>query len=131
MGLLVDGVWRDDSADSTRFRDGRFNRPTTKFRNQVTPDGSPVPNSEVGFAAEPGRYHLYVSNACPWAHRTIIFRKLKKLENVISVSNKIPFRCTFDVNAVALDTDPDVDDAANPENNTTTVDVEVFDRNDL
>jgi hypothetical protein len=54
-----------------------------------------------------------------------------KLENVISVSNKIPFRCTFDVNAVALDTDPDVDDGANPENNTTTVDVEVFDRNDL
>jgi hypothetical protein len=54
-----------------------------------------------------------------------------KLENVISVSTKIPFRCTFDVNAVALDTDPDVDDAANPENNTTTVDLEVFDRNDL
>ncbi len=54
-----------------------------------------------------------------------------KLENVISVSNKIPFRCTFDVNAVALDTDPDVDDAANPDNNTTTVDLEVFDRNDL
>ena len=54
-----------------------------------------------------------------------------KLENVISVSSKIPFRCTFDVNAVALDTDPDVDDAANPENNTTTVDLEVFDRNDL
>ena len=54
-----------------------------------------------------------------------------KLENVISVSNKIPFRCTFDVNAVALDTTPDVDDAANPENNTTTVDLEVFDRNDL
>jgi hypothetical protein len=54
-----------------------------------------------------------------------------KLENVISVSTKIPFRCTFDVNAVALDTDPDVDDGANPENNTTTVDLEVFDRNDL
>ncbi|MCC6766638.1 MAG: hypothetical protein IT293_18425 [Deltaproteobacteria bacterium] len=54
-----------------------------------------------------------------------------KLENVISVSTKIPFRCTFDVNAVALDTDPDVDDAQNPENNTTTVDLEVFDRNDL
>ena len=54
-----------------------------------------------------------------------------RLENVISVSSKVPFRCTFDVNAVALDTDPDVDDAANPENNTTTVDLEVFDRNDL
>ena len=58
MGLLVDGVWRDDSADATRFRDGRFNRPTTKFRNWVTPDGSPGPSGSGGFAAEPGRYHL-------------------------------------------------------------------------
>jgi hypothetical protein len=54
-----------------------------------------------------------------------------RLEDVISVSSKIPFRCTFDVNAVAVDTDPEVDDAQNPENNTTTVDLEVFDRNDL
>jgi putative glutathione S-transferase len=86
MGLLVDGVWRDDSFDSTRFKDGRFQRPTTKFRNWVTPDGSPGPSGRGGFAAESGRYHLYVSLACPWAHRTIIFRHLKKLESAISMS---------------------------------------------
>ena len=86
MGLLVDGVWRDDSADSTRFHDGRFNRPTTKFRNWVTPDGRPGPSGGGGFAAEAGRYHLYVSLACPWAHRTIIYRRLKGLESVISMS---------------------------------------------
>jgi putative glutathione S-transferase len=65
---------------------GRFNRPTTKFRNWITPDGSPGPSGEGGFPAEAGRYHLYVSLACPWAHRTIIFRHLKRLENVISMS---------------------------------------------
>jgi glutathionyl-hydroquinone reductase len=86
MGLLVDGVWRDDSADNTRFRDGRFNRPTTKFRNWVTPDGSPGPSGGGGFAAEAGRYHLYVSLACPWAHRTVIYRRLKGLESAISMS---------------------------------------------
>ena len=86
MGLLVDGVWRDDSFDKARMEGGRFNRPTTKFRNWVTPDGSPGPSGEGGFAAETGRYHLYVSLACPWAHRTIIFRHLKRLENVISMS---------------------------------------------
>ena len=86
MGLLVDGVWRDDSFDKARMEGGRFNRPTTKFRNWVTPDGSPGPSGEGGFAAETGRYHLYVSLACPWAHRTIIFRQLKGLENVISMS---------------------------------------------
>ena len=86
MGLLVDGVWRDDSFDKARIAGGRFNRPTTKFRNWVTPDGSPGPSGEGGFAAETGRYHLYVSLACPWAHRTIIFRHLKRLENVISIS---------------------------------------------
>jgi glutathionyl-hydroquinone reductase len=86
MGLLVDGVWRDDSYDKTRHQDGRFNRPTTKFRNWVTPDGSPGPSGEGGFAAEAGRYHLYVSLACPWAHRAVIFRHLKRLESVISMS---------------------------------------------
>ena len=86
MGLLVDGVWRDDSFDKARMEGGRFNRPTTKFRNWVTPDGSPGPSGEGGFPAEAGRYHLYVSLACPWAHRTIIFRHLKRLENVISMS---------------------------------------------
>src|ERR1051325_11503581 len=86
MGLLVEGVWRDDSHDTSRFKDGRFNRPTTKFRNWITPDGSPGPSGAGGFAAESGRYHLYVSLACPWAHRTIILRQLKRLENVISMS---------------------------------------------
>jgi len=86
MGLLVDGVWRDDSFDKARMQDGRFNRPTTKFRNWITPDGSPGPSGEGGFPAEAGRYHLYVSLACPWAHRTIIFRHLKRLENIVSMS---------------------------------------------
>jgi glutathionyl-hydroquinone reductase len=83
MGLLVDGAWQEDI---TRTKDGHFIRPTTRFRNFVTPDGSPGPTGEGGFAAEAGRYHLYVSHACPWAHRTTIFRSLKKLENAISVS---------------------------------------------
>ena len=86
MGLQVEGVWRDDSFDKARMEGGRFNRPTTKFRNWVTPDGSPGPSGEGGFPAEAGRYHLYVSLACSWAHRTIIFRHLKKLESVISMS---------------------------------------------
>jgi glutathionyl-hydroquinone reductase len=86
MGLLIDGVWSDDSQDATRFRDGRFNRPTTKYRNWVTADGSAGPSGEGGFAAEPGRYHLYVSLACPWAHRTVIFRHLKGLTGAVSLS---------------------------------------------
>jgi putative glutathione S-transferase len=83
MGMLVDGVWQDDVS---RTKDGHFVRPATRFRNWVTPDGGPGPSGEGGFKAEPGRYHLYVSLACPWAHRTIIYRKLKALENVISLS---------------------------------------------
>jgi putative glutathione S-transferase len=83
MGQLVDGVWQDDVS---RTKDGQFIRPTTRFRNWVTPDGSAGSSGEGGFAAQAGRYHLYVSLACPWAHRTIIFRKLKGLENVISLS---------------------------------------------
>ena len=85
MGLLVEGVWQDERYDSDSTK-GRFVRQPTRFRNWVTPDGSPGPTGQGGFAAEPGRYHLYVSLACPWAHRTIIFRKLKKLENAISLS---------------------------------------------
>ena len=87
MGLLVDGVWQQDGL---RTKDGEFIRPTPRFRNWVTPDGSAGPSGEGGFAAEPGRYHLYVSLACPWAHRTVIFRKLKGLENVISMSTVSP-----------------------------------------
>jgi putative glutathione S-transferase len=83
MGLLVDGVWQDDVS---RTKDGHFIRPTPQFRNWVTPDGSAGPSGTDGFPAEPGRYHLYVSLACPWAHRTVIFRKLKGLENIIGLS---------------------------------------------
>jgi glutathionyl-hydroquinone reductase len=83
MGLLVDGVWQDDVS---RTKDGHFVRPVTRFRNWVTPDGSAGPSGERGFAAEPGRYHLYISLACPWAHRTLIMRKLKGLENAVSLS---------------------------------------------
>ncbi|HEU5020185.1 MAG TPA: glutathione S-transferase family protein [Pseudolabrys sp.] len=83
MGLLVEGVWQQDGL---RTKDGRFLRPASSFRNWVTPDGRAGPSGHDGFAAEPGRYHLYVSLACPWAHRTVIFRKLKALENVISLS---------------------------------------------
>jgi len=83
MGLLVDGVWQEDVS---RTNEGRFVRPATSYHNFVTADGSPGPTGKGGFPAEAGRYHLYVSLACPWAHRTLIFRALKKLENVISVS---------------------------------------------
>jgi putative glutathione S-transferase len=79
MGLLVEGKWQDKWYD-TKSTGGRFVRRESQFREWVTADGS------FGFKAEPGRYHLYVSLACPWAHRTLIFRKLKKLEGVISLS---------------------------------------------
>lgn len=85
MGLLVDGVWHDQWYD-TKASDGRFVRSVSQFRNWITADGSAGPSGESGFKAEAGRYHLYVSLACPWAHRTLIFRALKKLENVISIS---------------------------------------------
>ncbi|KXF76703.1 glutathione-dependent reductase [Paramesorhizobium deserti] len=85
MGLLVDGVWHDQWYD-TSDSGGRFVRSKSQFRNWVTADGSAGPSGEDGFKAEPGRYHLYVSYACPWAHRTLIFRVLKKLEDAISVS---------------------------------------------
>lgn len=85
MGLLVDGVWRDQWYD-TAANGGRFVRPRTAFRNWVTPDGTAGPSGGEGFAAEPGRYHLYVSLACPWAHRTLIMRALKGLEDIVSLS---------------------------------------------
>jgi putative glutathione S-transferase len=83
MGLLVNGAWQEDIS---RTKEGRFVRPSSSFRNFVTADGSAGPTGEGGFAAEPGRYHLYISLACPWAHRTLIFRALKKLDDAISVS---------------------------------------------
>lgn len=85
MGLLVEGEWHDQWYD-TKKSGGRFERQASAFRNWVTPDGSPGPSGEGGFKAEPGRYHLYVSLACPWAHRTLIFRKLRGLEDLIDVS---------------------------------------------
>ena len=85
MGLLVDGKWQDKWYDTDKTG-GRFERSASQFRNWVTADGSPGPSGGGGFRAEPGRYHLYVSLACPWAHRTLIFRKLKGLETMIDVS---------------------------------------------
>lgn len=85
MGQLVDGVWKTDWYD-TKSTGGRFVRKDAAFRNWITPDGAAGPAGEAGFAAEAGRYHLIVSHACPWAHRTLIFRKLKRLEDLITVS---------------------------------------------
>jgi len=90
MGLLIEGQWVDRWYD-TASNKGRFARSEAQFRNWVTPDGSPGPTGRGGFQAEAGRYHLYVSLACPWAHRTLIFRKLKGLESMISVSVVNPF----------------------------------------
>jgi putative glutathione S-transferase len=85
MGLLVDGVWHDKWYD-TESQKGRFMRAESRFRNWVTADGAPGRSGEGGFKAEAGRYHLYVSYACPWAHRALIFRALKGLEGMISLS---------------------------------------------
>lgn len=85
MGLLMDGQWVDRWYD-TASNQGKFIRSQSQFRNWVTADGSAGPTGQAGFKAEAGRYHLYVSLACPWAHRTLIFRKLKGLEEMISLS---------------------------------------------
>ena len=85
MGKLVNGIWHDVWYD-TKASKGEFKRSTSQFRNWITPDGSAGPTGKAGFKAEPGRYHLYISLACPWAHRTLIFRKLKHLEDIIGLS---------------------------------------------
>ncbi|MDE0781479.1 MAG: glutathione S-transferase family protein, partial [Alphaproteobacteria bacterium] len=85
MGVMINGVWHATEQKSDG-KDGVFKRPDTSFRNWITADGSAGPTGEGGFAAEHGRYHLYISHACPWAHRAMIFRALKGLEDVISVS---------------------------------------------
>ncbi len=90
MGLLVDGKWQDQWYD-TDASGGHFKREESGFRNWVTKDGSAGPTGVGGFKAEPNRYHLYVSLACPWAHRTTIYRKLKGLEDMISLSVVHPY----------------------------------------
>lgn len=85
MGLLQDGKWVDQWYD-TESEGGRFKRKQSAFRNWVTKDGASGPTGERGFKAEANRYHLYVSLACPWAHRTLIFRAIKGLEEIISYS---------------------------------------------
>ena len=85
MSLVKDGVLQGDWLEQ-ETKDGEFVRWDSVFRNWVTADGSPGPTGVGGYKAEPDRYHLYVSYACPWAHRTLMFRKLKKLEDIISVS---------------------------------------------
>src|SRR5919108_3859698 len=84
MGVLIDGQWRDEELPVEYPKDGQFKRIDSRFRDRVTADGS------SGFKAEAGRYHLYVAWNCPWAHRTLIFRALKKLEGAISVSHALP-----------------------------------------
>ncbi len=90
MGKLVAGVWRDDTIQTDAS--GAFVRADTILRNWVTPDGAPGSSGEGGFKAEAGRYHLYVAVNCPWAHRAVIFRILKKLEDVVSISRVAPRR---------------------------------------
>ena len=84
MGQLVDGVWHQETLE-IRAKDGRFVRADTQFRDRISADGA------SGYKAEAGRYHLYISLACPWAHRTLIFRRLKGLEEAISLSVVDPF----------------------------------------
>jgi putative glutathione S-transferase len=88
MGMMHDGQWQ---SDDLRSAGASFVRPQTVFRNWVTADGRPGPSGGGGFKAERGRYHLYVSLACPWAHRTLIVRRLKKLDDAITVSVVDPF----------------------------------------
>ena len=84
MGMLIDGKWTEDEV--AQNQGGKFLRPDSIFRNWVTVDGSSGPSGFSGFKAEPNRYHLYISHNCPWAYRTILFRKLKGLEDQVSVA---------------------------------------------
>ena len=90
MGYLQDGEWRVQPL-APKTADGRFQRQPSVLRNWITRDGAPGPSGQGGYAAESGRYHLYVSYACPWAHRTLIFRELKGLVPHISVDVVHPF----------------------------------------
>ncbi len=93
MGIMIDGTYHvDEPPLSLHSADGEFRRAPSVVRNWVTPDGEPGPTGEGGFAAEPGRYHLYVAWNCPWAHRTLLARRLKELEGAIDVSIACPKR---------------------------------------
>lgn len=85
MGVLIDGEWRQRGY-GTKSNEGRFKRDESAFRSWITADGGVGPSGESGFRAEPDRYHLYVSLACPWAHRTLIFRQLKGLQSLLPIS---------------------------------------------
>ncbi len=84
MGVLIDGKWTDGELPQETTTSGQFKRVDSSFRDRITADGS------SGFKAEPGRYHLYVAHGCPWAHRTLIYRALKKLDGPITVAYSIP-----------------------------------------
>jgi glutathionyl-hydroquinone reductase len=105
MGILVDGQWCDDELAQEKGKTGEFLRVDSVFRDRITADGS------SGFKAEPGRYHLYVAHGCPWAHRTLIVRALKKLDDAISVAYAIPglkqHGWTFEDNPAFPDCTPD------------------------
>jgi glutathionyl-hydroquinone reductase len=105
MGVLIEGTWRDQELPQESGQDGEFRRADSRFRERVTADGS------SGFKAEPGRYHLYVAHGCPWAHRTLIYRALKKLERAISVAYAAPGLrqqgWTFESNPAFPDCTPD------------------------
>ena len=92
MGLLIDGVWTEEDAAASADKDGRYQRADSVLRSWVTSDGAPGPSGEGGFSAAADRYHLYVAINCPWAHRTMIVRRLKKLEDVIGMSVVSPGR---------------------------------------
>jgi glutathionyl-hydroquinone reductase len=105
MGILIDGVWRDEELAQETGRIGEFRRADSRFRDRITADGS------SGFKAEAGRYHLYVAYGCPWAHRTLIYRALKKLEQAVSVAYAIPglkqHGWTFESDPAFADCTPD------------------------
>ena len=105
MGVLIDGKWTDGELPQETGEKGQFKRTDSRFRDRVTADGS------SGFKAEPGRYHLYVAHGCPWAHRTLIYRTLKGLDDLISVAHAIPGikqrGWTFESNPAYPDCTPD------------------------
>jgi glutathionyl-hydroquinone reductase len=106
MGVLIDGVWRDEELPQEVGKIGDFRRADSAFRDCITADGS------SGFKAEAGRYHLYVAHGCPWAHRTLIYRAVKKLEHAISLAYAIPglreHGWTFEDNPAFADCTPDI-----------------------